>query len=107
MYQSLQRFLNKEHPPIVISQKTTKEEFLLEHNKLSPLNLQATTSSLSRFRIEKISLFKSDDWSIDKLNGYFSTKVDSVVNIYEKEIAKSVLKEITLRYLLTLPNPSR
>ncbi|PIX88608.1 MAG: hypothetical protein COZ30_00420, partial [Candidatus Nealsonbacteria bacterium CG_4_10_14_3_um_filter_36_16] len=45
--------------------------FLLEHNKLSPLNLQATTSLLSRFRIEKTSLFKDDNWSIDKLRRPF------------------------------------
>ena len=71
MYQSLQRFLNKEHPPIVTPQKTTKEEFLSEHNKLSPLNLQATIALLSRFRIEKAPLFKNDNWSIDKLRRPF------------------------------------
>ncbi len=71
MYQSLQRFLNKEHSPIVISQKTTKEEFLLEHNRLSSLNLQATISLLSRFKIEKASLFKNNNWSIDKLRRPF------------------------------------
>jgi len=71
MYQSLQRFLNKEQPPIVTSQKTTKEEFLSEHNKLSPLNLQATIALLSRFRIEKASIFKDDNWSIDKLRRPF------------------------------------
>jgi len=50
---------------------TKKQQFLLEHNKLSPLNLQATTSLLSRFRIEKTSLFKDDNWSIDKLRRPF------------------------------------
>jgi hypothetical protein len=71
MYQSLQRFLNKEHPQIVTSQKTTKEEFLSEHNRLSPLNLQATIDLLSRFRVEKASIFKDDNWSIDKLRRPF------------------------------------
>jgi len=71
MYQSLQRFLNKEHPPIVVSQKTTKEEFLSEHNRLSPLNLQATIALLSRFKVEKASIFKDDNWSIDKLRRPF------------------------------------
>jgi hypothetical protein len=71
MYQSLQRFLKKEHPSMVTSQKTTKEEFLSEHNKLSPSNLQATTDLLSRFRTDKTSLFKSDNWSIDKLRRPF------------------------------------
>ena len=71
MYQSLQRFLNKEHPLIVTSQKTTKEQFLSEHNKLAPLNLQATIALLSRFRIDKAPLFKNDNWSIDKLRRPF------------------------------------
>jgi len=71
MYQSLQRFLNKEQSSIVASQKTTKEEFLSEHNRLSPLNLQATIALLSRFRVEKASIFKDDNWSIDKLRRPF------------------------------------
>lgn len=58
--------------PKVINQHLKKEEFLEEHNKLSPSNLQATTSLLSRFRIEKTMLFKNDnDWSIDKLRRPF------------------------------------
>jgi len=52
-------------------QKTDKEQFLSEHNKLSPLNLQATMPLLSRFRIEKDSLFKNEDWSVDKLRRPF------------------------------------
>jgi len=71
MYQSLQRFLNKERPPIVTSQKTTKEEFLSEHNRLSSLNLQATIALLSRFKVERASLFKDDNWPIDKLRRPF------------------------------------
>ncbi len=50
---------------------TTKQQFLSEHNRLSPLNLQATASLLSRFRIEKALLFKNNDWSIDKLRRPF------------------------------------
>jgi len=57
--------------PKVINQHLKKEEFLEEHNRLSPINLQATISLLSRFRIEKSSLFKNDDWSIDKLRRPF------------------------------------
>ncbi len=48
-----------------------KRQFLLEHNKLSPLNLQATMLLLSSFRIEKASLFKDNEWSIDKLRRPF------------------------------------
>jgi len=50
---------------------TKKQQFLLEHNRLSPLNLQATMSLLSRFRIEKATIFKDDNWSIDKLRRPF------------------------------------
>ena len=71
MYQSLQRFLKKGQPLMVTSQKTTKEQFLSEHNRLSPLSLQATIALLSRFRIDKTSLFKDDDWPTDKLRRPF------------------------------------
>ena len=91
MYQSLQRFLNKEHPQIVISQKTTKEEFLLEHNKLSPLNLQATIALLSRFRIEKASIFKNDNWSIDKLRRPFILWLTSLTSKEKEDIKKEKL----------------
>jgi len=69
---------------------TKKQQFLLEHNKLSPLNLQATISLLSRFRIEKASLFKNDDWPIDKLRRPFilwltSLKAEEKENIKKKK----------------------
>ena len=88
MYQSLQRFLNKERPPIVVPQKTTKEEFLSEHNRLSPLNLQATIALLSRFRIDKISLFKNDDWPIDKLRRPFILWLTSLPSREKENIKK-------------------
>jgi len=50
---------------------TKKEQFLQEHNNLSPKNLQANMDLLSRFRIEKASLFKDNDWSLDKLRRPF------------------------------------
>ena len=55
----------------VIDQSLNKEEFLKEHNKLSPKNLKATLSLLSRFKIEKKFLFKSNNWSIEKLRRPF------------------------------------
>ncbi len=48
-----------------------KRQFLEEHNRLSPVNLRATISLLSHFRIEKKSLFKDNNWSIDKLRKPF------------------------------------
>jgi hypothetical protein len=78
MYQSLQKFLKKEHPPIETLQRNTKEEFLTEHNKLSPLSMQTTMSLLSRFRAERASLFKDDNWSVDKLRRPFIFWLTSV-----------------------------
>ncbi|MCJ7786985.1 hypothetical protein MUP06_02125 [Patescibacteria group bacterium] len=70
---------------------TKKQQFLLEHNKLSPLNLKATTSLLSRFRIEKNLLFKDNNWSIDKLRRPFilwltSLTAEEKENIKKKKI---------------------
>ncbi len=51
---------------------TKKGQFLQEHNKLSPTNLQATIPLLSCFRTEKAAFFnKGNDWSIDKLRRPF------------------------------------
>lgn len=47
--------------------KISKEQFLIEHNKLSPPNLQATLALVNRFRDEKKPLLKDDSWSVDKL----------------------------------------
>lgn len=74
-----------------INQHLNKEEFLEEHNKLSPINLRATISLLSRFRVEKALLFKHDDWSIDKLRRPFilwliSLTSEKKENINRKEI---------------------
>ena len=44
----------------------SKEQFLQEHNKLSPANLQATLALLDRFKEEKKPLMKDSDWCLDK-----------------------------------------
>lgn len=48
-----------------------KQQFLLEHNRLSPPSLQATIAILSRFRMDKPGLFKDNSWSVDKLRRPF------------------------------------
>jgi len=69
---NLQNMIQKiKKVPKVINQHLKKEEFLEEHNRLSPENLKATIPLLSRFKVEKTSLFKNDDWSIDKLRRPF------------------------------------
>ena len=50
---------------------TTKEQFLSEHNKLSPINLKASMEMLIRFKMEKPTLFKNNDWPIDKIRRPF------------------------------------
>ncbi len=52
---------------ITIKEPISKEQFLEEHNKLSPSNLQATLTLLERFKEEKKPLLKDDAWSVDKL----------------------------------------
>ncbi len=62
----------------IINPRLNKEQFLEEHNRLSPVNLKATASLLSRFRIEKASLFKDDNWSVDKLRKPFVSWLTSL-----------------------------
>lgn len=51
--------------------KTQQEQFLAEHNKLSPMNLRATFALLTRFKAEKPSLFSDESWPMDKLRRPF------------------------------------
>ena len=50
---------------------TKKENFLSEHNKLSPVDLQATMALLSLFKTEKGKIFKDNEWSVEKLRRPF------------------------------------
>jgi hypothetical protein len=49
----------------------TLEEFLAEHNRLSPQNLQATKETLLRFQSEKSTLFREGEWSMEKIRRPF------------------------------------
>lgn len=73
----------------LINQHLKKEEFLEEHNRLSPANLKATISLLSRFRIEKASIFKDDNWSIDKLRRPFILWFTSLTSKEKENIKKT------------------
>lgn len=69
---------------------TPKQEFLQEHNKLSPLNLQATMALLTHFKAQKNTLFKDADWSLEKLRRPFiiwmtSLTVEEKKNINNEE----------------------
>lgn len=76
----------------------SKEQFLQEHNKLSPANLQATLALLTKFQETKKPLLKDNEWSVDKLRIPFiawltslpeSEKKDSKKGKKEKEIFKN------------------
>ena len=77
--------------PKIVNQHLKKEEFLEEHNKLSPLGLQTTKSLLSRFRIEKTALFKDDYWPIDKLRRPFIMWLTSLTQEEKRDIEKTSL----------------
>ena len=89
MFHSIQKFLNQGKAPIMTDQKTTKEMFLSEHNKLSPLEMQATTSLLSRFRVEKAAIFKDNDWPVDKIRRPFILWLTSLSIKEKKDINKN------------------
>jgi hypothetical protein len=63
---------------------TSKEQFLAEHNKLSPSNLQATSELLVRFQEEKGLLFKDCDWSLEKMRQPFIMWLTSLPEQREK-----------------------
>ena len=76
----------------------SKEQFLQEHNKLSPSNLQATLTLLNRFKEEKKPLMKDDGWCLDKLRIPFIAWMTAVQKEPEKKGAKSRKKEIYKNY---------
>ena len=65
---------------------TTKEQFLIEHNKLAPLNLKATLDMLIIFKNEKPALFKENDWPIDKIRRPFILWLTSLTKARKEEI---------------------
>jgi hypothetical protein len=67
---------------------TAKQQFLEEHNKLAPEGLKATLFLLDKFRQEKSSLFKDNEWSLDKLRRPFIMWLTSLT-IREKEGIKN------------------
>ena len=66
---------------------STKEQFLIDHNKLSPVHLQTTMVMLSRFRTEKPSLFKDEGWPVDKLRRPFLLWLTSFSSAEAKHMA--------------------
>lgn len=71
----------------------SKEQFLEEHNKLSPANLQATFALLTKFQEEKRPLLKDNGWCIDKLRIPFILWLASLPETKRKTAKKSRKKE--------------
>ncbi len=69
-----------------------KKQFLIEHNKLSPANLQATFALLTRFQEEKMPLLQDADWS-NKLRIPFILWLDALPSARKKYIRKSAKQE--------------
>ena len=74
-----------------INPHLNKKQFLEEHNRLSPENLKANIPLLSRFKIENLSMFKDNNWSIDRLRRPFvlwltSLTIEEKANIEKKKV---------------------
>lgn len=76
----------------------SKEKFLEEHNKLSPLNLQATLTLLNRFKEEKRPLMKDDSWCLDKLRIPFISWLTALKEPDEKSTEKYKRKQVFKNY---------
>ncbi len=81
----------------------SKEQFLIEHNKLSPLSLQATLILLTQFKEEKRPLLEDSGWSIDKLRMPFISWLLSLPKVKENIRKKRRGKQIFKNYPETKP----
>lgn len=71
----------------------SKVQFLIEHNRLSPVNLQATFELLTQFQKEQKPILKDADWSF-KLRIPFISWLLMMPILYpqKKEIRKKIDK---------------
>ena len=74
-----------------------KQQFLDSHNKLSSKELQATLTMLTHFRLEKNTIFKNDDWNLDKLRRPFIMWLTSLSD--EKKAEMSTEEEKNKRLI--------
>lgn len=70
----------------------SKKQFLEEHNKLSPLNFQATITLLNRFSEERKPFVKDNAWCLDKLRIPFISWLTTLPES-KKKCAKKSKKE--------------
>jgi len=67
----------------------SKEQFLEEHNKLSPASLQATLALLNRFKEEKKPLLKDNEWCLEKIRMPFMAWLASLPESEKKPSTKA------------------
>lgn len=66
----------------------SKEKFLEEHNKLSPLHLQATLALVNRFKEEKKPLLKDNEWCLEKIRMPFIAWLATLPESERKSVNK-------------------
>ena len=76
----------------------SKEQFLEEHNKLSPSNLKATMALLTRFQEEKKPLLKDTEWCLDKHRIPFISWLTALPKDEKKPNKKLNKKEVFKNY---------
>lgn len=76
----------------------SKEQFLKEHNKLSPANLQATLSLLDRFREEKKPLLKDNGWCLEKLRIPLISYITALPKPSSKQSKKGKKEQVFKNY---------
>lgn len=76
----------------------SKEKFLIEHNKLSPANLQATFALLTKFQEEKRPLLKDNEWCVDKLRIPFMSWLLSLPEEKKKKGRQKKEKQVFKNY---------
>lgn len=71
---------------------TSKNEFLLEHNRLASGSLQATNALLDQFIADKPKLVKNNDWPIDKIRRPFICWLTMLTEDQKKKINEELKK---------------
>ena len=82
----------------MIGPKISREQFLIEHNKLSPASLQATLVLLDRFKEEKMPLLKDNSWSVDKMRIPFISWMLSLQTIEKRAGQNKKIKQVFKNY---------
>jgi len=76
----------------IMNEIMSKEQFLIEHNKLSPVNLQTTFAGLTLFQTTKKPLLKDGNWSL-KLRIPLISWMSTLPLVRAKYVRKSTKQE--------------